>query len=423
MPLLRFVHAADLHLDSPFSGLRNVAPEIASVLYRATFDAYDNIIDLCIDEKVDALLVAGDIFDGADKSLRAQIKFVDGLNRLHKAEIRSFICHGNHDPLDGWEAKLDMPSSCHRFGPTVERAPVFESEPERAVVHGISYPQREMRENLIPQFGTAEPGPFNIGLIHANVDNNSDHDSYAPCSLSDLEGVGIDYWALGHVHTRKILRQANPTVVYPGNSQGRHPNEKGARGVYLVEVSDSREVRTEFRSVDVVRWDSVDIDIGGLETDQALLNAIDERLAERQGASEGRHLVVRLSFVGRGELHSTLIRPEFIEDLLETVNSNWMRQTPFVWCERITDSTASVFDREQGLQGSDFMADLLKLSDEARGGQDAIAEMRELLSEIYDRGNSGRYLKEFIPSDEEMRELIASAEELCLTELIEEEGE
>ena len=117
MPLLRFVHAADLHLDSPFTGLKAAAPDnVANALYAATFTAYENIIDLCIDEGVDALLVAGDVYDGKDRSLRAQLKFVEGLRRLDEAGIRSFVCHGNHDPLDGWEAKLNYPPGCKRFG-------------------------------------------------------------------------------------------------------------------------------------------------------------------------------------------------------------------------------------------------------------------------------------------------------------------
>ena len=112
---IRFVHAADLHLDSPFTGLRAAAPEnVAQALYSGTFDSYRNIIDLCIAERVDALLASGDIYDGADRAQRA---FIDGLRGLDAAGIRSFVCHGNHDPLDGWEARLAYPDGCHRFGP------------------------------------------------------------------------------------------------------------------------------------------------------------------------------------------------------------------------------------------------------------------------------------------------------------------
>ena len=185
MPKLRFVHAADLHLDSPFRGIRNEAPDhVAETLSSATFDAYQNIVNLCLQERVDALLVAGDVYDGADRSLRAQLRFVDGLAQLERVGIRSFICHGNHDPLDGWQARLDLPAGCIRFGSEVEGFPVFPEEPKRAMVYGVT---REVRANLTPYFdGTGSDHGFMIGLLHANVGGNQDHDSYAPCTVSDL---------------------------------------------------------------------------------------------------------------------------------------------------------------------------------------------------------------------------------------------
>ena len=275
MSKLKFVHTADLHLDSPFIGLKAVAPDnVTGALLDATFEAYDNIINLCIDEQVDALLIAGDVYDGADRSLRAQLKFVEGLRRLGAASISSFVCHGNHDPLNGWEAKLDLPDRCVRFGDDVTGAPVFPDEPERAVVYGISYAQREVRENLSPRFHNLPRSGFNIGLLHANVGGNTSHDSYAPCSISDLSETAIDYWALGHVHTRDVMRKEAPSIVYPGNPQGRHPNELGARGVYLVEVNESGEIRLEFRAVDVIRWQRRELNIADLVDEQGMLDAI-----------------------------------------------------------------------------------------------------------------------------------------------------
>jgi exonuclease SbcD len=422
MSLLRFVHSADLHLDSPFSGLRDLAPEIATTLYQATFDAYDRLIALCIEERVDALLVAGDVFDGADRSLRAQLKFVGGLQRLEAAGIRSFVCHGNHDPLTGWEAKLALPSGCHRFGPRVECRPVFADQPDRAVVYGMSYPQREVRDNLIPHFGEIASGRFNIGLLHANVNHNTDHDPYAPCSLDDLARTGIHYWALGHVHTRHVLQRAQPTVVYPGNPQGRHPHERGARGVYLVEVSDAGQVRLDFRAVDVVRWDVIQIDIAELGTEQELLNAIEAALTACQSAADGRAVVVRLILYGRGPLHGTLHREDVVDQLRDSVNSAWAHQHPFVWCERIQTSTAPPFDRAGRLQGTDFLADLLRLCDELRRNPAALCELRAVLDELCRRGNAGRYLREYVPSADELREWLTDAETLCVEAWLDEDG-
>ena len=423
MPKLRFVHAADLHLDSPFRGIRTQAPEnVAETLHRATFDAFENIINLCIREQVDALLVAGDVYDGADRSLRAQLKFVDGLKQLDSAGIRSFICHGNHDPLDGWEARLDLPAGCVRFGPDVTAEPVFPDEPERATVYGISYPQREVRENLSPLFHQAISGSgFKVGLLHANVGGDPNHDSYSPCSVADLEIASIDYWALGHVHTRQVLKAQGPAVVYPGNPQGRHPAETGARGVYLVEVEDSGPPRLEFHAVDVVRWETLSLDIAGLETEQALIDAIGDRAESVLEASDGRPVVFRLALTGRGTMHRWLRREGTVDDLLEQLNSRYANSHPWLWCERIQLDTASPVDREQVARREDFTGDLARLCTELQGNPDGLAELGKSLRDLYVTSNAGQYLREHLPSGNELRELLNAAEDECLAALVDEE--
>ena len=429
MARVRFVHAADLHLDSPFRGIRSEAPDyVADTLLRATFDAYENIISLCLRESVDALLVAGDIYDGADRSLRAQLKFVDGLNRLDAAGIRSFVCHGNHDPLDGWEARLFLPPGCVRFGPEVTGEPAFPDEPGRATVYGVSYPRREVRENLSPLFGEAQAGGgFNIGLLHANVGGNPDHDSYAPCSVSDLADTGLDYWALGHVHTRQVLRQERPTVVYPGNPQGRHPGEPGARGVYLVEVDDYGAVRLDFRQVDLVRWETLEVGIAGLETEQDLLDAIDSATANCAEAAGGRSVVFRLALAGRGTLHHWLRRPGTMEEIRERINEQYAPSTSsgqaWLWCERIQADTASPVDREQVAQREDFAGDLARLSSELRDDPAAMGELRRLLNPLYGSNRARLYLQGLLPDDDELRRLVTLAEDECLIELIDDEDE
>ena len=429
MARLRFVHAADLHLDSPFRGIRSEAPEyVADSLRRATFDAYENIIALCLRESVDALLVAGDIYDGADRSLRAQLKFVDGLTRLDAAGIRSFVCHGNHDPLDGWEARLSLPPGCVRFGPEVSGEPVFADEPERAAVYGVSYPTREVRENLTPLFTQASlGGGFGIGLLHANVGGNPNHDSYAPCSVTDLAETGLDYWALGHVHTRQVLRQERPTVVYPGNPQGRHPLETGERGVYLVEVDDYGAVSLEFRPVDMVRWETLEVGIAALEAEQELLDAVDSATAACADAAGGRSVVFRLALAGRGPLHLWLRSAGTVEELRERVNEQYAPSTSsgqaWLWCERIQADTASPVDREQAALREDFAGDLARLGGELRGDPAALGELRDALRVLYANSNAAPYLRNHLPSDEELLELLAAAEDECLASLVHEEDE
>ena len=411
MTRIRFVHAADLHLDSPFVGIRAVAPDnVASALHDATFAAYENIIQLCIDEQADALLVAGDVYDSADRSLRAQLKFVEGLNRLDEAGIRSFVCHGNHDPLDGWEARLDYPPSCTRFGAEFEAVPVFENDPDRAVVHGISYPTRDVYDNLVPRLGEVDPNTFSIGLMHANVDGNADHAAYAPCSLADLVFSGISYWALGHVHTRQVLSDHTPTVVYPGNSQGRHPNEPGARGVYLVDVDDDRAVNLEFRAMDTVRWERLVVDIADMETEQHLIDGLHQGMETALERSAGRSAVVRIALSGRGPLHGSLRKPDLAEGLLDSVNSERAHRSPFVWCERIEDETAPPFDRQERVGGSDFLAEVLKTADRAKDDPEMLARMRDSLDDLFRHRRYRKHLSDDVPDDDKLAALIDEAE-------------
>ena len=414
---LRFIHAADLHLDSPFTGIKAAAPEnVATALYSATFDSYNNIIDLCITEQVDALLVAGDIYDGADRSQRAQRAFIDGLRSLDAAGIRSFVCHGNHDPLDGWEARLSYPDGCHRFGSEFEAVPLFPDEPERALIYGISYPTRDVYDNLVSQLGQVDEAAFTVGLLHANVGGNTDHALYAPCSLDDLAQSGIDYWALGHVHTRQVLRERAPTVVYPGNPQGRHPNETGARGVYLVEVDATGSVNLDFRPTDTVRWERVSIDISALETEQDLLNEIDDTIQNRLDGAEGRSVVARMTLTGRGELNRFLRQTGAADDLLEGVNNQWAERVPFTWCERIEDESAAAIDRDAMRSGEDFLAEVLRTADQIRENPETL---HAGLVELYQHRRFRQHLAAF--TAEEIAALLDEAEALAVNLLAEDD--
>lgn len=417
MSRLRFVHAADLHLDSPFSGMRREAPEqIADTLHKATFDAYDNVIKLCLEEQVDALLVAGDIYDGADRSLRAQLRFVDGLKKLEDVGIRSFICHGNHDPLDGWEAGLDLPRGCVRFGPDVEGKPVFPHEPERAMVYGISYPKRNVSENLSLRFAKTK-SEFSIGLLHANVGKNTEHDSYAPCTVDDLVRTDINYWALGHVHTRQILHERDPVVVYPGNTQGRHSNEPDSHGVYLVDVDERGTPRLEFREVDEVLWKTFLLDIGELDKVQDLINAISNKVGSALDASGGRHVIVRIELTGRGRLHRTLSQ-EGTDGILEQINKSYASLRPWIWCDNISLNTASPIDREKIAQQDDFTGYLAHLTTDLRTNQAELDKLKSSLQELYLKSNASPYLRRYMPSGDKLQELLAAAEDECLAELV-----
>ena len=415
MPLLRFVHAADLHLDSPFVGVKAAAPEnVASALRDATFSAYENIIDLCIEEQVDALLVAGDVYDSADRSLRAQLRFVDGLRRLDEAGIRSFICHGNHDPMDGWEARLDYPKSCTRFLKDAQAVPIFKEDPGRGVVHGISYATGDVAENLALRLGRGDPETFSIGLLHASVVSDAAHENYAPCSLHDLERSGIDYWALGHVHTRQVLSERSPTVVYAGNPQGRHPNEAGARGVYVVDVDEGKNVQLDFRAVDTVRWARTRLDISDMETEQDLIDALHQSMDDATAKSDARSVVLRIAFAGRGSIHGSLQQQDLVVGLMNKVNDEWAKRTPFAWCERIEDETAAPFNREVRIDGSDFVAELLRTADRAKEDTDLLARLQDGLSNLYKHRLYHQHLSGHVPTGCDLSTMIDEAEAILV---------
>ncbi len=416
MSILRFVHAADLHLDSPFAGFSATAPaHVAAALRDATFETYDAIIELCIREHVDALLVAGDIYDASDKSLRAQLRFLDGLKRLSAAGIRSFICHGNHDPLDGWEAGFPTPPGCHRFGGAIEGVPLDPSDPGRAMVYGYSYPRQRVSDNIVRQFRRHDDSEFAIGLVHANAGSNTGHYPYAPCSVEDLTASGIDYWALGHVHTRQVLRESGPAIVYPGNPQGRHANEPGARGVYLVTVEGGRP-SLDFRPLDRVRWTTVHIDIARLDNGAALRDAVDHSIAAALEQADGRPIVYRLELAGRGPLHADIRRESYLDDLREAVNREWADQRQFAWCDRIDDRTRHAFDRDQARAGDDFIAELLAEFDDSSHEASVLTP----LAALFNHHAAGEYLRDAMPAVSDLPTLLAAAESICIDELLEE---
>jgi DNA repair exonuclease SbcCD nuclease subunit len=400
MDSFRFLHAADLHIDSPFAGVGDADNRVATRLREATYEAFQNLVDLCINQNADFLVIAGDVYDGADRSVRAQLRFRDGLSKLAEAGIQSFVVHGNHDPLDGWQSSISWPEGVHVFGATPEWKNFEKNGEVVAAVQGMSYPTREVTENLAIQFAPPESGNlFAIGLLHANVGANSAHPNYAPCTVEDLSGSGIDYWALGHVHTRQTLKRAAPVIAYPGNTQGRHPNETGARGALVVDVDPSGASRSDFVALDVVRWERSDVDISSLETIDSLDSAIRQATDNLSVQAEDRDVVCRLNIVGRGPLHEQLAADGAVDDLLDSVRNTWNASgSPWVWVERITDSTRPAIDIEARAKQHDFLGATLKRALLSSIEADEIDRLTEVVSDVY----TGRRNGLDKPSDEQV---------------------
>lgn len=414
MPNFSFVHAADLHLDSPFAALNVDNPDLASILHSATFEAFDRVIQLCLEEQVDFLLVAGDVYDGSDRSLRAQVKFRDGLQRLHEAGIRSFVIHGNHDPLDGWSSTLEWPSGVHVFGEHLETTEVKRDGSLLARVQGISYPKRDERRNLSLLFHPTDSA-FHIALLHANVGSDTGHEPYAPCTLEDLMKSQMDYWALGHVHSQRVLSAHLPFVVYPGNTQGRNIKETGEKGCYLVKVGEDKEVELEFRATDVIRWTTYELSIHDLQTEQDLINALDHACVEISEKASDRPSIARMTLSGRSPLFKFLKAPNSVADLLEILHERGPSYFPSVWVEQILLSVSPDIDPMARMKERDFLGDLIRYSRELMGDKRLEALVREDLAPLFESARIQRYID--VPGDRQLRELLEEAERICLENL------
>jgi DNA repair exonuclease SbcCD nuclease subunit len=392
MTTWRFVHAADLHLDSPFVGLKNYQEKLAQELMEATFTAFQRIVDLCLENAAEFLLLAGDLFDGPGRSLRAQLRLRRELERLAGAGIETFIVHGNHDHLGGKSVTLTWPKGVHVFpAGQVEMAEVRRGGATLARIYGLSHAGPEEPDNLARKFPTPERGPLAIGLLHANLDHNAEHENYAPCSMADFTSADYDYWALGHIHRPGIRRESQPAVVYAGNPQGRHVKEAGPRGCYLVEV-DGHQARPRFHPTGVIAWEEAVQDVSSLENIDQVLEVLERTMEERRPGPPQQGLILRFSLQGRGPTHRELQLPGTVNEILEQLREMGQSRDPWIWVERLTAATAPAWDLAALSQGTDLVATLLGQLAGARQSPEIAGEIQRLLNPLYHHHLARRYL-------------------------------
>jgi len=431
---VRFIHTGDLHLDSPFAGLVTAAPDhVAAALREATIQAWKAIVDLALEERVDFVVVAGDVFDRESRTLRGQVRFRDGLARLSAAGIPSFVVAGNHDPQSSWERAVQVtwPPLAHFFGSrevtgvAVRRGAGVDDDgdgEEIARVYGMSFGQADVRENLARRF-RREPGvPVAVGLLHANVGQDTGHDPYAPCTLEDLRAADMDYWALGHVHRRGVLSAANPAVVYCGNPQGRDPNEGDPRGCYLVTIHDRARIAPEFVPVDVVRWQDVTVDVAGLEEVEPLIDRVAEAVETARTAA-ARSVIARVEVTGRGPLHEVLVRGGAVDDIRDEAQTRLGEGFPWAWIESLRDRTRPSIDIAERAAAPDFLGEVLREFRRVReaiaapGVSEPQAALDAVLDELYEHGRARRFLRDARPEGDRLLECLDDAERLVLDRL------
>ncbi len=420
MAEFRFIHCSDLHIDSPFKGLTTQAPSLASDLRESTFKAFQNIARLALQEKVDAVLIAGDVFDGADRSLQAQLKFRRILKELSDRDIKSFIVHGNHDPLNSWAHTLEWPEHVTIFpGNKVQHFPVIKDGKNIAWIYGISYPEKEVTENLTLKFKKNEEEGFSIGLLHTNVGQQPGHDNYAPCSINDLVSRNFDYWALGHIHEFKILRENNPAIVYSGNTQARHLNETGQKGCCLVTLNKDCPPDIRFIATDVVSYRSATVDLKDAENINDVLRNIQaqcEELAKESIPREG--VVARLTLTGRTPVHKELQSAGVMNALTEEIQTFFEGHSPWLSVE-LSPQTSGTYDIESLKDGKDFIADLVNLCDETEK-EVLNNKIRDSIKPVFETWVGRKYLEDI--SIEEMDTLIQKSRNLALDQLVDQDN-
>ena len=370
---MKFVHAADLHIDSPLRGLEHYEGAPVERVRLATRVALENLVRICIEEEAAFLIVSGDLFDGDWNDFNTALFAVKQMRALRNHGIRVFVIRGNHDSRDEMSYRVPWPDNFHMLDCRQPETVVLEDL--GVAVHGMSFPRRELTENLVPRYPRPTKGLVNIGLLHTNATGSLDHDSYAPCSVNELAAKGYDYWGLGHIHKREVLHEG-PYVVYPGNTQGRHVRETGEKGCMVATVEGGEVVSLKFRSTDVLRWRRETLTLAPEDGVDELVDAARVRLREVAEEADGRLAAVRLEVKGRCRAHRILGDET---RRLETIAQ--LRALPGdfsddLWVEKIKLETDHPLDLDALRRGQDVLGDLLRSIDAIRSDDDALDALR-----------------------------------------------
>ncbi len=374
----RFVHTADIHLDSPLRSLSLRDPELAGLIGDATRQAFIAIIDLCLEEQVDALVIAGDLYDGEQTSMKTARFLSTQLERLHVAGIPAYIIRGNHDALSKITQELVLPPSITLFGARAD-AVTLQKGGLDVVLHGLSFAKPQAPDSLLTKYKPPVEGAVNIGIMHTSLAGAPGHDAYAPCNVIDLHGGGFDYWALGHIHQRAHHRGAR-TVIMPGMPQGRDINEAGPKTVSLVTVADDRSITVEERRTSIAEFARVPVDISAAEDWRGVIDAIETALAAQRENTQSPHLVARLMLSGATPLSFQLRRDR---DLLQAEAEQRAERIGHSAVEKIELDIRPV--TQATLATADPVAELDQLMrQEVMAGHGFRTEIRQMVSDLLD---------------------------------------
>jgi DNA repair exonuclease SbcCD nuclease subunit len=354
---VKFIHCADVHLDTPLQGLAHYPGARANEIRNATRRAFEKVIDAALSEQIDFMIIAGDLYDVGLKSFESALFFNKQMSRLKDAGIDVYLIYGNHDAASKLIKQLRPPANVQVF--RVNEPQTFRNDELRMAIHGQSFATPEIVEDLAANYPPPVPHFFNIGVLHTNLSGISDHANYAPCSLQTLRNKGYQYWALGHVHNRQVICR-DPYIVYPGNIQGRHGKEQGEKGCELVTVSDAGAISIETVSTSVVRWTEVQLDASDCQTSDEVYDKLRSLLTSIVSQKDERVTALRLKIVGRTDAHAAMSRdPEQVR--AESISAANECGSGLLWIERVQVATLPRLNQEALLKRDDPIGEVLRV--------------------------------------------------------------
>jgi len=405
MKQVKFLHTADLHLDSPMVGLRHLPKAIFHRLQESTFKALSKITDAAIKLEVDFVVIAGDLYDAEDRSIRAQAFFRNEMARLDEKGIRVYAIHGNHDHLGAQSVAINFPDNVHFFNDQVETVVYRKEDGTLVHLYGFSYPERHVSERWIEKYTKTAGADFHIGLLHGHFEGASDHGKYAPFRVSDLIDKGYDYWALGHIHKKSFLSE-QPYIVYPGNPQGRNRKELGDKGAYIVNLTESGSEVSFLETADVI-WEETVMDAMQIDS---FYDLYEKCLAAIEGnRRDGKGVLMDIRIERLNPELSDVINKINSGELLELLQETEKGEDSFVWVHRLHFSEDVVVDRGNLIKQSDFYEELFKTIE-------LYEELNETLSPLFRHSQARRHLGGLTESERE--QLVREAEQLLLQQLL-----
>jgi exonuclease SbcD len=374
---MKFLHCADIHLDSPLQGIAKHPDAPSGTIRIATRAAFENVVSIALSEAVDFVLIAGDLYDTALQGFESALFFNRQMAMLREADIKVFLVYGNHDAAIKLIKNLRVPDNVRVLSHS--RPETVTDEALGIAVHGQSFAKQAVTDDLAANYPAALPGLFNIGILHTNLGGNSSHENYAPSSLGTLVNKGYEYWALGHVHNRQVVHES-PWVVYPGNTQGRQIREAGEKTCELITVADNGQLSLQPMATSTVPWYLLEIDCTTAAGPEDVYDAVGERLQHISAKAEGRTAVVRVLLTGASRAHSGLVRDQ--DKFRNEIASLVMQADSPLWIERVVLQTAPLLNVEELLRREDPIGEVLRVLRSLPGNPEALMEIADSLQDL-----------------------------------------